>query len=118
MGHASRYGHALQGWILPMSLLLGLIIYFILSPLIYRLFRLPPLLLPECPNYQKRPNRYDVIEARWPRKIVICRNCNQKSELWYKPPASKDVSKVLPGMYLAWPQTIGNWRPVATKDSA
>jgi hypothetical protein len=111
IGWMRGYEHLSQGGaLLPFGYLSGAIIYLIFSPLIYRLLRLRPLLVPKCPQCGQRPGCGEVIEARWPRFVVICGNCKKKSEIWYVRPADKDISAEIPGVYLGWPQSIGRWR--------
>jgi hypothetical protein len=107
--------HAHEGVLFLFSCLLGATFYLIISPPIYRLLRLRPVLVPKCPHCGQLPGRVEVIEVCGPRYVVICGKCNKKFEIWYVRPANKDVSTEVPSAYPSWPQSIGRWRLIEKK---
>ncbi len=92
---------------------LGAVLYLFLTPPIYRRCRMLPLFLPKCPHCEVRPVRYGLQEIRWPRMVVICAGCNEKTELWWQSPATERPSGTMPSLLLCWPQSIGRWRLIA-----
>src|SRR5262249_54765324 len=67
---------------------LGLMIYFVVSPLIYQRFHWRPLLYPRCPACKdaNRQFRFPCAKPNWLREEVTCFPCGYRFELWYEAP--------------------------------
>ena len=98
---------------------LGTFLYLVVTPPLYRWLRLMPLMLPRCPQCKLREG-YDVESRQWPKIVGTCFHCQQRVELWWRPPAPEAVSKTIPSILLVWPESIGRWKslPVEAKDKA
>ena len=94
----------------------GVIIFLILTPPLYRRLRLLPLFLPVCPHCKQRPGGYHVLKSVQPPVIVACGHCKQTTELWWRQPAPSDVSKTMPSLLLSWPHSIGRWRLISPEE--
>jgi hypothetical protein len=93
---------------------IGIIFFITFTPPIYRWLRLLPLFIPRCPHCKRLPGGYRIMEARWPRQVIICSLCQKPTELWWRKPAVTDVSKTMPSVLLSWPESIGRWRLIST----
>jgi hypothetical protein len=107
-------------YVLPLGLLAGLGGYFVLSPLIYRRFRIRPMWFPKCPACKDKNHWFRFVERKpdWPRDRIVCSACRAKLELWYEPPKDEDVSTTAPSFELLWPQSWGRWRPIVRRSNA
>jgi hypothetical protein len=112
-GYAKLSGFAL--FILVCSL--TAIPYLSIIQYLYWRCRLRPLFFPKCPRCKKRPEQYGIEERHWPRWVVVCGQCQNKTELWWRRPADNDLSMTMPSLLLCWPQSIGRWRPVVKRVS-
>ena len=97
----------------------AVISYVLLTPIIYRIFRLKALWLPKCPNCGSKHRHYiwHIEESIWPREVIYCGTCKQKIILWYSIIKKKEDTAV-PQYLLLWPQSWGRWKriPENTKD--
>jgi hypothetical protein len=116
-GHRLGYGPLSPGRQCLFGVPLGVVFFVILTPPIYRHFRLLPLLLPVCPHCKQLPDGYCVLEYEWPRALVACGHCDRTTELWWSPPEPSDVSKTMPSLLLSWPHSIGRWRRISREGS-
>ncbi len=80
---------------------------------IYRHFHFRPLCFPVCPSCRRMPDAYGLADARWPRAVLICSNCEVPLEIWMtRTLHTRDVSLNMPTFCLRWPEFIGLWRRV------
>ena len=99
-------------WAKLLGLPLGALLFLIVTPPLYRRFRLPPLLLPRCPHCHKRPDLFWFKERIQERDIVACGLCGGVTELQYRIQPPHSASDPMPRLLLVWPQSIGRWRVV------
>src|ERR1700722_1231759 len=99
------------------AILVSTLIYCVITPPIYRQFRLWPLFLPKCPHCRAPERCYRITESHWPCFIVVCTHCQKSSEQWWRRPSMADVSKTVPSLLLSWPESIGRWRLINRGDS-
>jgi hypothetical protein len=116
-GYVLGYGPLPQSIIWLVGVPVGFIFYIILTPPIYRRFRMLPLFLPVCPHCGRLPHGYQILGNVWPRSLVACGRCDKTTELWWRRPAPSDISKTLPSLFLCWPQCIGIWRRISSGES-
>ena len=117
-GYELGYGPLSRSRMWLVGVPVGVIVYVVLTPPIYRRFRLLPLFLPVCPHCRRLPDGYHVLVDLWPRTLVACGHCERSIELWSRRPAPSDVSKTVPSLLLSWPHSIGRWRPISSEESA
>ena len=94
-------------YLLPAGLLAGAITYLLLSPLIYRRFRIRPMWFPKCPVCKDKNRWFRFVDRKpnWPRDRIVCSSCSADVELWYERPNKADVATTTPGFELLWPQS-------------
>lgn len=98
-------------WIVPV--VAGIACYLILSSLIYRGFRLFPLLLPKCPNCRNANRHYFSLDRRWPTEMVECANYHSSIELYVTPTVYEPGTRGGLRFQLLWPYSFGgSWRRV------
>jgi hypothetical protein len=107
------YTHSKSLWLMLLGAPLGALCYILFTPPIYKHFRLLPLFLPVCPHCKRRPDRYRVVEATWPRARVACDHCQQLTDHWWRAPLPSEISPTVPSPLLSWPQSIGRWRLIS-----
>jgi hypothetical protein len=98
---------------LPLGMSLGLLLYLLITPPVYRWLHLYPLLLPVCPHCRRRPGLYRFVERAPPRFVVACGACEREIEWWLERPANGDVSTTMPSLLWSWPHSIGRWRLIS-----
>lgn len=114
-GRVLGYGPLSQSRIWLVGVPLGVVLFIVLTPPLYRRFRLLPLFLPICPHCRRLPDGYHVLEAEWPRTLVACGQCERTLELWWSRPAPSQISKTMPSLLLSWPQSLGIWRAISNE---
>jgi hypothetical protein len=90
----------------------GFVLYLLITPPIYRWFRLLPLLLPRCPHcgYNKCFWTSDH-QPGWPAIWrVVCDQCRKEVDLCLDDPADAPTDADPARVRLLWPQSIGRWK--------
>lgn len=103
--------------LLPLGLLFGTVTYLVLSPPLYRRFRMRPMWFPKCPTCKDKNRWFYFTKPKpdWPRDLSICSGCRADVELWYESPKDADVSSTTPSFELLWPQSWGRWRAIVRR---
>jgi len=96
-----------------LTIILTIALHSIVTPLIYRKFRMKPLFLPTCPYCHSKDKLYYSLakQPSWPTEEVICAYCSHKLELQYEVLKSKcGHKKGVVRLQLLWPQSWGRWK--------
>jgi hypothetical protein len=115
--HWLGFGRQSMPVAMVLTLAVGIPLYLLITPPIYRRFGLLPLCLPACPHC-RRVLQYRVLECEWPRATVACGHCEGTCDLWWNQPAAAEISTTKPSLVLSWPQSIGRWRHVTRQETA
>jgi hypothetical protein len=115
--HWMGFGRISGALWLTLTLTLGVVLYLLITPPIYRRLRMFPLFLPVCPYCKRRPGSYRFLESAPLRFVVACSNCERTMELWLERPAAADISTTMPSLLWSWPQSIGRWRSISRGES-
>lgn len=101
---------------IALSSLVALVLYLLLTPPIYRRFRMRALWLPRCPECRDQ-NRHYLFAPHfdWPLEVISCPVCDTVIELWYEEPAASR-SKAKYRFRLLWPQSFGRWQRLPDND--
>lgn len=102
------------------SILLGSVIYFGVSPMLYQKLRLKPLTFPLCPRCRDKNRLYYAVksDSDWPKQEVLCAACSARLKLWYEREVSHpEDSPELYQFELVWPHSWGRWQQIKTKES-
>ena len=104
-------------WDILSALIFGLLAYLLLTPLIYRRFKLRPLLFPQCPKCKDKNRGYYFASAKpdWPKDHITCAACQTDIDLWYEAPKHQLPSAPKHSFQLLWPQSWGRWRNVSKR---
>lgn len=84
----------------------GVVGYLLITPLLYRVFHLRPLLLPRCPNCGHRDRHWRSIFFDWPIEVVECAICKHQIELHHAP-CDRRSSPEAAAFKLKWPHSLG-----------
>lgn len=89
------------------------VVALVVTSLLYRWFRLSPMLLPRCPRCRHRDRHYFCFPQVWPREVIRCANCELEIELRHDSRHGAEFSSGMPRFDLLWPYSFGGrWRRV------
>jgi hypothetical protein len=103
------------GSILPGSaqtaigIITGLGIYFALICPVYRIFRLFPMILPQCPCCGSFQPGFHIVGGQYPRIVYRCPGCNGAFVIWHNGSAREEETWDKPVLALKWPYAFGRY---------
>ncbi|MGE0534104.1 MAG: hypothetical protein AB7O68_03965 [Pirellulales bacterium] len=89
----------------------GIVLYLLVSSVLYRRLHLFPMLLPRCPTCRDSNRNYWSVFRQWPTETIKCATCGQAIELWLDQPVNEPTRPDCPRFQLLWPYSFGGrWR--------
>ena len=82
----------------------------LLGSLVFRKLYLRPLILPSCPECEKRHGNYHIPSESWPTAILVCVHCGQPTRLCLDRKRLPEEIDSIPTLYLNRPSFLGLWK--------